>query len=171
MLVAAIVGLVAAAALAGQTPPTVSLPAISVCEVLTNPIQWNGRLVEIRGVVDYGLRPESICSQQFVTEGHVWPQAIDLREAREGDGSIDSKWVVGSLSYDDFIRGERSSKRKRAANTTAVFIGRLITREKYTLVKTGYGLLGNGFGHLGVFPVQLVVYGVKDVKVTRSPEQ
>lgn len=154
--------------LAGYKQEVAPPAKVSVCEVLLNPSVWNGRLVEISGVVDYGLRDVHPCSKPFVTEGHRWPEAIDYVGYSGPDDQTPN--VSSGMTFSRFREKVDSVLRRGESPTTitAAFIGRMITREKYVRVTTGYGLLGNGFGHLNVYLAQLQVMYVKNLDIQRT---
>jgi hypothetical protein len=145
---------------------------VGVCDILKDPPRWKGRLVAVRGYYDFGLRDVNPCARTFITEGYQWPEAIDLTSASETvrPSEIGTKEKAFSLGeFYDRLRSERKNDGPGGL-LVATFYGRLNAREKYVRVKTNYGLLANGFGHLGAFPVQLSVYIVQDI-ARREPRE
>lgn len=132
----------------------------SVCEILQDPARWRNRVVSVRGVYEYGLRPQTACSQPFTTNGHVWPQAIDLTGADAEELATWKSTESLGLSFADFVHGERGSPPAPGKLRAATFIGVLRSRATYSITATKYGSMGNGYGHLNAFPAQLVVYEV-----------
>jgi hypothetical protein len=79
-------GVFAAVLLSGfvepQKPQETPLVPVTVCEVLSNPQQFNGKNMAILGrfsTTDEGLwLDEDDCGRRLVTEGFTWPNAIWL---------------------------------------------------------------------------------------------
>lgn len=61
-------------------------------------------------------------------------------------------------------KAERASKGSEVRLAVTV-IGRVLAREEYVRVETNYGLLANGYGHLGAFPAAMQIW------VVRKPER
>jgi hypothetical protein len=139
--------------------------AVGICEILKDPSHWNGRLVSIRVNYEFVLLDTSPCAKPFITDGYRWPEAVDV--ISNGDAyhltePLANKKTFTPRDFYDRLQGERKDNRNKN-RLLATFYGRLNARERYFRVKTNYGLLGNGFGHLGSYPVQLTVYSVQNI--------
>jgi len=73
---------------------------MSVCELVMHRLEYNGKIVTVRGEVkasQHGIWLESECASSLVTKGVTWPNAVFLRypstksriEADRADFSID----------------------------------------------------------------------------------
>ncbi len=139
---------------------------LTVCELLKDVRSYNGKIVAVRGEWSVGEEHNLLqneggkpCPQRFVTSGFVWPDAIDLRPGDPEDFPV--PFEIDESDIQCMLReAEDRSKTKEdePAITVATFIGLLITREEFELVKTPGPVVeirGLGFGHLGAFPAEL----------------
>jgi hypothetical protein len=144
-----------------------------VCDVLRGPLEYDGRLINIRGVLRGTDEGEWLvgegCSGTLVTDGYVWPTGIWLT----------APGYRGVLHLIDFKLDEDSGRRfsrrykhlnKRVPENCIIstLTGLFETRRDWSKFKAVYPngawkLLG--FGHLGEAPGQLVIKSEDDVAV------
>lgn len=159
--------------IAEQWPKT-----IGVCELLTDPLRYNGKMVAVRGrVVGTGEGEWLIgegCSRTVETGGYKWPTSI---------------WLATSYSYLDplheinFRRDETAFTKLRALlkakgydgsqRLVVTYLGLFETYDDLAsrVVKFPDGALkGAGFGHQNSSPAQLIIKTVSltDVRVGGS---
>jgi len=137
-----------------------------VCDILGNLQKYRGRVVQVRAVMNHGLRPFAACEMPTITEGYKWPDAISAEIIREVPNVSEcASSTRRDLTIRSFMEEERKAKVASPNITTvATFIGRILAREKYVRVQTNYGLLANGFGHLGAFAAAMEIYIVRDIE-------
>ena len=59
------------------------IPPLSVCDLIARRDEYNGKMVEVRGLLAAGghgpyLVPPDTCSYELTTRGVVWPNIINL---------------------------------------------------------------------------------------------
>jgi hypothetical protein len=131
----------------------------SVCELSKDFPRFRDKVVVVRGVYYYGLRQEE-CPQKC-TDG-PWPSFIDLV------GDSDATWTVLAKAAADV-----ETKAKQTGNRFEIWVtvvGRLQTRAKHSsrgpCDRKSWGL---GYGHLNVFPAQIMVESFQDLDVRVNP--
>jgi hypothetical protein len=160
------------AVLAAQTEKkeTSNLPILTVCEILSNPLQYDGKLIRIRDVIrgtDEGSWfVGDQCLDLFVTEGHAWPSLISL--AVPGNPlqlhSVDFKYDFASQNRLTSKYGQL--KRRVSGDCIAwTYTGVFETRKNWAgaEAKTIDPLRLRGFGHLNAAPGQLLLKSADDV--------
>ena len=154
--------------MAGEHPGCAEAMRVSepldVCDVLKDLGRYRGRVVAIRAELNNALRPLKPCREPLVTKGYRWPDALAIDPSekecatkREGDMPAGEFFV-------QLRKAERASKGSEGRLAVTV-IGRVLAREEYVRVETNYGLLANGYGHLGAFPAAMQIW------VVRKPER
>ena len=131
---------------------------------------YRGHIIEVRGVLYRSREIYALggvdCPSTFVTAGLKWPTAIDLvystytpRGEKRVDFSTDE---VTMQSVNQKIRDQA----KDGGEIWVTFIGQLRVRRQYFVGRGGDGKLhGNGYGHLSLYPAQLVIKTARDVAV------
>ena len=155
----------------GGKKETSNLPIFTVCEILSNPLQYDGQLIRIRDVVrgtsEGGWLVGDDCPGVFVTEGIVWPSIISL----EVPGNpfqlhpVDFQFNFGSQQK--LMPKYEQLKRRVGQDCIAwTYTGVFETRKNWTgpEVKTTDPTRLRGFGHLNGAPGQLILKSVDDVK-------
>ena len=142
---------------------------LDVCEVLKDLSRYRGRVVAIRAELSNALHALKPCREPLVTQGYRWPDALAAESLPidQGDEECAAK-EPGDIPVREFIeqlrKAERASKGSEGRLAVTV-IGRVLAREEYVRVQTNYGLLANGYGHLGAFPAAMQIW------VVRKPER
>ena len=155
--------------------PVQSAP-LSVCQVLSDPLRYDGALISIegraRGSNEGTWLVSEDCPGVFVTNGRPWPTEIYLsrpdspRSLRLHDVSF--SFDMGSKKKAD--RKYNHLLRKGAAESCLAFsyTGVFETRRDWSRAKNVYAD-GSwkyvGFGHLGAAPAQLLTKSEDDVRV------
>ena len=132
---------------------------MSVCELSRDYRAFRDEMVTVRGVYYYGLRQE--CQQKCASG--LWPSFIDLEGGRQGVWDELSN-TLGSVENDAKATGKRFE-------IWVTVTGRLQTRAKRSrrgpCDRKSWGV---GYGHLNVFPAQIVIESVHDVEVKVNPQ-
>ena len=142
-------------------------PRVSVCEVFQQIDTYRNKLVTVTGIYYYGLRDQ--CPNGPSSDGIPWPTAIDLVNSESPE--LDEEPVDFATEFAGFFRlldlAEALLQRGQRGNReiVATITGKLHIQRDYRQSRGGKGLVGTGFGHLGVFPARMVVLRVDKVRV------
>jgi hypothetical protein len=105
------------------------------------------------------------CSSTFVTAGFDWPTAIDLVYSTytpHGEEPVNFATDEAMQTINQKLRDQAKS----GGEVWVTVIGQLRVRKQYVLGRGGDGKLhGNGYGHLSLYPAQLVIKTVRDLTV------
>lgn len=157
-----------------QSPGLRAPTAVSVCEVLSKPLAFDGRIVTISGVeegTDEGLWLAGDCPTHWVTEGQAWPSVIALTMP-----NVPAPLRIHSVDFKFDIESERRLKLKLESLLAAApkkciaftYTGLFETREDWSRARLTYpdgtSKLA-GFGHLGEAPGQLLLKSADDVSL------
>jgi len=137
---------------------------LDVCDVLKDLSRYRGRVVAIRAEVNNALRPLKPCREPLLTVGYRWPDALAIDPSEEECAATREGDVPAGEFFAQLRKAERASKGSEGRLVVTV-IGRVLAREEYVRVQTNYGLLANGYGHLGAFPAAMQIW------VVRKPER
>jgi hypothetical protein len=156
-----------------QEPPATK--AVSVCDVLAHPLEFDGRIITLRDKVassDEGSWLYSDkCPGIFVTYAHVWPSAISLQLP-----TIPPEMRLHSpkFNYDWQSSKTAAAKRTRLLKTgpsqclVFTYTGLFETRRDWSAAKKVYPNGTStmiGFGHLNGSPGQLLMKSDDDVSL------
>jgi len=150
-----------------------NFPVVTVCDVLRTPLQYDGRLLRIRGRLsgtDEGtwLLGEK-CSGTLITEGHVWPSAIWLTAPGRQEVLHPLDFQLDEESGRSFNRSYRRLRRRVPDHCiVSTLTGLFETRSDWSQFKRFYRdgtRQFTGFGHLGEAPGQLVIKSEDDVAI------
>lgn len=142
----------------------------SVCELLANPQQFNGKLVKVRGIVEGGMEGSWLksddCLERFYVGENSLPKAISLSYQSEFG-------VAPPRNMAHIERVDRQIREKRQKAKSGVL---LLTHTGVFETRTDWKLLNNGagdkrlwgFGHLNTFPAQLVVVDIADPVIVQK---
>jgi hypothetical protein len=154
---------------------------LSVCELLGDLGRYRERVVRVRAVVAGGGRhgsylrdigPEAVCLGL-----QKWPPAIDLVSTRQ------ESQIEGPLGFTPDEEGIRAIWRSiqevapsaEHRKVEAIFIGKIESRKGIEIHKFDEngepGWMGNGYGHLGQFPAQLVLQSMDDISAIYQGNQ
>lgn len=152
--------LVLAVLVALHSTPASTDTVMSVCELSKDYSRFRDKLVTVRGVYYYGLRQE--CPQKCA-DGQ-WPSFINI----EGGG--DGAWAaLAKTDQDVEAEAKRTGKRFEVWVTV---VGRLQTRAKHSPLgpcdRKSWGMAG--YGHLNVYPAQIMVETFRDIEVRVNPQ-
>jgi hypothetical protein len=157
-----------------QGPPPETGTALSVCEVLSRPLAFDGRMVTIRGTeegTDEGAwLVGRDCPGRLVTEGHVWPSVIALTMP-----DVPVALRVHSVDFEfDFGSEDRAERRLQLLAPAPkeclafTYTGLFETRRDWSRAKLVYPngtWKFAGFGHLGEAPAQILLKSADDVSL------
>jgi hypothetical protein len=160
---------------AGEAGP---LKPLTVCEVLGDIQRYKGKPLAIIGVMvsngEAGGLTDGGCGQLLVTGEHHWANYIT-----EQWNSRFAPSPPAEFQLDPGTTTEKSARVKAHTPLTVrkgfrgreyvdrleVVYGRFETRERFVEVHFHDGVHGNGFGHLGFAPAQLLIAGEDSIKV------
>jgi hypothetical protein len=149
-----------------RTQATGNPQVIDVCEALSNFQSYRGRMVTIRGVYFNGLQGK--CERAFITGIRTWPSAIEIVVSSFVSGTADA--VPFETDLETWFAVEalvlREAKAGRREEIWASITGMYQAPSSYLRPD---GLLFGGYGHLGMYPAQLVVQRVSDVQIKQIP--
>lgn len=139
-----------------------SRPAlIEVCDALQKIDKLDGSVVAVRGYYRFGMELGGLygrsCPKKLVLDRAERPQAFDLAFASMAD-QAELQRAANRLIEEKNVR--------EAIQVTLVGVIRA-RRADLTDIK---GKKARNFGHLGIYPAQIVVRGVQDVSVIDAPE-
>ena len=137
---------------------------LRVCEVLENLPRYRGKTITVRGML-YQSREitalgDTPCKHPMRTGDHQWPPALDLEYS-----SYTPRGEAAVTFQTDLENVETTSAEVRALREKApgrdvwvTVTGHLRARGKYNVSLGGDGKWhGQGYGHLGIYPAQLVI--------------
>jgi hypothetical protein len=106
---------------------------VSVCQVLTDPSSYRGKVVRVRGVFTYrGLREDN-CPKEFITGGHRWPPILHLATTEYPDP--EEPPLGFATDHQSWNRLEEvaieAGKRGRPVEIWATIIGRIRAQPDY----------------------------------------
>lgn len=151
-------------------------PSLTVCELLSQPLRYDGQLVQIRGRLDGTDEGAWFvgddCPGVFVTnENHVWPSAVSLATSSSTSlgktrlHSVDFEFnLESSRGLDPKYQRLRSRVPEKCISWT--YTGLFETRRDWAEAKVVYPNGTTkviGFGHLGTSPAQIIVKSADDV--------
>jgi hypothetical protein len=136
-----------------QQPQRIAV--MTLCDLSKDFTAYRGRAVVVRGVYFYGLRQS--CPQTCATG--PWPSFVDLVGR---DAAHDATW--GDLA-DAERTAEREAKEGRRVEVWVTVKGTLNAGDRHSPVGPCDRVVNSGFGHLGVFPAQIVVEAFDNIKV------
>lgn len=160
--IAVLLAIIAAGCGHPQPKPVV----LSLCDLSKDFSALRGKLVAVRGVYFYGLRQE--CRQTCATG--PWPSFVDLIGADNrlpgeppfGFTNDDASWAAVDRAG---RTAERDAKQGRRVEVWVTVTGRFRASDHRSPVGPCDKVVNSGWGHLGVFPAQLVVKGFSDIEV------
>jgi hypothetical protein len=149
----------------GAQSQDVAPRTLTVCEVLSKPLSYDGELVRVRGEIvgtDEGtwFKGEE-CPGVMVTEGYVWPSFISI-------GSPGRPFQLHPVNFEyDFSSVQRLTPRYKKLRRRLpdrciawTYTGMFETRKVWSKSINGNPL---GFGHLGGAPGELIMKSADDV--------
>jgi hypothetical protein len=144
---------------------------LSVCGLLEHRLQYNGKMVHVRGIVEGSPEGAALigtrCAKAIVTDGFTWPNAIALAYHTD----YNSPYTVDfTRDQDQIDRTNRELKRIRHKNPNAkilvTYVGLFETRTNLgQAVNLAGELIPAGFGHLNACPARLVIQTKKNARV------
>jgi len=147
---------------------------VTVCQVLADPLKYNGRLIllggESFGTDEGSWLTASGCPTQFVTGGHVWPNSIFLQanpNDRNNLHKVDFAYDFGSEAP-AYAKAKSLEEKYPGRKLRWTFEGLLETRTDWESFHARYPNGTSryiGFGHLGEAPAQLILKALHDVSV------
>jgi hypothetical protein len=138
---------------------------LSVCELLSSPASYRGKVVTVRGIYWQGLRQGC---QEIHLGNRTWPASVNLVES-DGRRAVPDVPVIQtdrvSLdALDRLVVGE--AKAGKREEIWATIVG--LVRAPSSYVRADGRTVG-GYGHLGVFPAEIIVERVLKTEIVSNP--
>ena len=148
--------------------------SVTVCEVLANPLKFDGRMILLRGEIigtDEGAwMTESGCPTPFITGEYVWPSSVYLQ------GNLSSKQILHAVKFRyDYTAHQRATtkvdylrRQYPGRELRWIYEGLFETRRDWEpfLIRYPNGTFRYlGFGHLNEAPAQLITKAIHDVSL------
>jgi hypothetical protein len=161
-----------------QERKTRSLKPVTVCEVLFDQTAFDGKSVFVVGRFDYtdeGMWvSEEDCGRKLVTNGHVWPNLMWLNRSNAGPAPAFDLPVLDQDALKETLRklqkttplvyrlrqvvtlkdGTPKYILENVKDRFVIIYGTIETRHPLQGIANGNG---NGFGHVALAPVQIVM--------------
>jgi hypothetical protein len=145
----------------------------SLCELFQNHEKYNGKMVTIRGVLNASIHGTVLvnrqCSQQSRYKPFERGAAINLETP---GGEVEPNVPIPNFEIDQ--RSERLFLElvdKKQAKGESIIVtltctGLIRSAEDFRLEEaSGRAYRGNGFGHMGIYPAELVIKSIKDAEI------
>jgi hypothetical protein len=165
-----------------QAQPSAPLREVEVCQILSDPNAFDGRMVRLRGRLDFEFEDHSVndlaCGQPLLHTGIWWVYGGDSYLAREPElknvQSLTSP-VLKDAQFEEFDVRTRAYRRSKPDGGTcrshhecayydvvATYTGRFVAGK----IRPGRTLAG-GFGHMGCCHL-FVIEQISDVEARRT---
>ena len=160
------------ALLAAQTnkKETSSLAVLTVCEILANPLQYDGQLIQIRDVIrgtDEGAWFVGEDCSVFETKDHTWPALIALEIPGQFPLQLHPVDFQFNFESERKIKPKYQQLKRRVTEDCIAwtYTGVFETRKDWAAAdaKTIDPGRPRGFGHANAAPAQLIIKSVDDV--------
>jgi hypothetical protein len=145
--------------------------SLTICELFEHLTRYNGRVITITGPIikhlGYVVGPAD-CDHRFVTHGFIWPSMVLLATT----AASELYGAPAPFSTDQASVHALDLAILAATKETEVWVtvtGELRLKKHYHLVHTNYGVLGDGYGHLGASPALLLIRKVDHVDARTAP--
>jgi hypothetical protein len=158
-------------------------PAVTVCQVLSNPQRYDGRIIALRGTyrsaVDVGGLAGAGCDGILVTAGYTWPSFVWLASPASRGVLHKADFPPNPSAFEKLaalLRQAGFDNHLYSAKLTATvtFVGLFETYGDLAqrVRSTSYGPRGFGFGNDDGAPAQLLVKTISldDVVIEPKPE-
>ena len=157
--------------LAGDETPAET--PLRVCEVLENLPRYRGKTITVRGML-YQSREitalgDTPCKQPLMTGDYQWPPALDLEYSSYRPSDESAVTFQTDLGNVDTTSAEIRTLRKKApgGDVWVTVVGYLRAKDKYNVFLGGDRKWhGQGYGHLGTYPAQLVIRRMYQASLT-----
>src|SRR5262245_38541516 len=151
----------------GRAQSETALKPITVCDVFASRLSLNGKYVAVlarEGSTFEGRwLNDARCADEVKLDGHKWPTSIWLEYDPSAETVFAGPMVI---DWDDanpkFIDLKKTTKLRYDSDAWVIVYGRIETQRKLKRGSSN-GEGGNGYGHLGAAPVQLV-FRQNDIK-------
>lgn len=148
--------------------PGVVLPAAkTVCELLDGATLYRGTTVTVTGIVWFGLRDN--CPRSMITGGHHWPSAINLVDSdyARHENRAGLTFETDRKSWDLLDSALRAAAGKEQRVEVWITVSGEFEAPVSYLRKNGKVV--GGYGHLGIYPAELIVRRILDISVRDRP--
>lgn len=153
-------------------PDASELPIIPICELFQNLAGWKGRRIAVRGEVvgtSEGSWLRGRCKGGFYTNGYRWPVALSHAGPAYYSSATEPFTRVKQPS--SAPKGFETFRGRYSVVRSATYVGRLRMRNEYFAECRASGdYIANGFGHLSWAAAEIVVDEIRDVELTKAPD-
>ena len=149
-------------------------PATSLCALFQGHEKYNGKMVTVRGTLNASVHGIVLANERCFPRGSRYKTfenaaAINLETPGQDSepGIPKPKFDIDAKSY----RLLRELAEKKLSHGEAILIsitcnGLVRSAENFRLEgDAASGYKGNGFGHMGMYPVELVIESIKDTEI------
>ncbi len=131
----------------------------SLCEVVSSPADYAGRIVHVSGTVLWDRDTSALrakdCKTFLRTGEYQWPQSVCIRGERIPTATSGTRSLA---LYKDTLYFYQVSLWKGEIEISASFVGRIEARSEYRAVPlVGGRFWTNGYCHMNLFPAILEV--------------
>jgi hypothetical protein len=158
-----------------DSAPKAAPVATTVCAILAEPSKYDQLLVTIRGELVATRETEVLenrsCTNVLSTGEHVWPPAVSLTSPNSETG-LPPGYQQDNRSLKPFYAAVAAADPVyRKPRIVVTMTGKIDARRSYSGRKAPDGVwIGNGFGHMNRYAVQLVMMSVSDWEITPRQE-
>ena len=142
-------------AMASCGRPPSPTKVMTVCELSKDFTAYRNRVLAVRGVYFHGLRQQ--CPQTCATG--PWPSFVDL---------VGSD-AAGYAIWTELAKAERTAEQEarhgRRVEVWVTVSGKLNASDRHSPAGPCDRMVNSGFGHLGIFPAQIVAEAFSDVQL------
>ncbi len=145
--------------------------AVSVCDLLANPVRWEGKIIEVRApieaVQDYWVTGEA-CSARIVVKGTTFFAGFVLRDNTSKSltrKQVDFRWDSASVEQLNAALLEAETTKSHVRATVVGMFETVVPLDR--LIDEHAPFKFRGFGHMGGAPGQILVKTVKDIRIEK----
>jgi hypothetical protein len=134
--------------------------ATSICDLFKNLRSHRGEIVTVRGEFSTraGAIIDSACRNRFESPARAWPVAIHLVYVGDNpSGDLVPNFEPDLLSLENFRATIKNTRGHQNVQMVGTFVGLLRTNKDLSPMA--------GYGHLNIFPAELVLKAVVDLHV------
>ena len=126
---------------------------LTVCQVLQNPPSYRGKIVRVTGTYSFGLR--GCCERPLKVGAHEWPSALSVVGTDFPSFGFPAPFKTDDRSWDqlNLVLAEQTRAHSKT-EVVATILGMIRAPKSYM---RSNGQIVGCYGHLGVFPAELVV--------------
>jgi hypothetical protein len=156
-----------------KLPNSDTVPRLTVCEALSHPEEYDGKIVQISdrvtGTSEWTAFTSSDCPQILVTDGKIWQSAIVWQMPRNMDLIIHPVEFTFDLESQKKVNNKLERLRRTVSSSCAVFtytgLFEVWSKAKARKPVPGGWQEYSGFGHLSGGGARLILKSADDVAI------